>query len=265
MKKIIICATARCGSTLLCKELEATGVLGQPKEYYIQAKQVTAEKAPIFWQNIIQKASSENAVFAIKVMQSQWLVAETIHQYLAQPPSLLATRLKQLKQIASFSKNNIEMDNFYSFYKEATWIFLRRKDKLYQAISREMARQTKVCHIIKPGASSANIGKALDWEQSSNYNQAAIYKAAALLTHLKEIEQEEQAWLAFFKQYKIQPLSLNYESLLTSKDYLTALAQRVSVELKGQPREMPLMQVRNELNDEWATRFRNEFPNYKVA
>ena len=262
MKKIIICATARCGSTLLCKELEASGVLGKPKEYYIQAKNTDAEKAPEFWKGVVQRGSSDNGVFAIKVMQQQWPVVEKLHSYLKAPDFFLETNLKKLKAIVTLKKNTIQMDSFYSFYKEATWVFLRREDKLYQAISREMARQTKVCHIIKPGASSAAIGKALEWEQAINYNENAIYKPQTLLTHIQEICQEEANWLAFFKQYKLKPLTVSYEVIVSSKEYLNDLAKKVGVEI-NQLAEVPVMQVRNELNDDWAERFKQDFPDYQ--
>ncbi|MFZ1388745.1 MAG: Stf0 family sulfotransferase [Thiolinea sp.] len=262
MKKIIICATARSGSTLLCKELEATGVLGKPKEYYIQAKDIDAEKAPAFWAGVMQRGSSDNGVFAIKVMQQQWPVVEKLHSHLKTPESFLEAHLKKLKTAVAFKPSKIQMDSFYSFYKEATWVFLRREDKLYQAISREMARQTKVCHIIRPGASSTNIGKALGWEKSTNYNADAIYKPQSLLTHIQEICQEEEAWLAFFKQYKLKPLIVSYETVVTSKQYLTDLAKKVGVEI-NELAQVPVMQVRNELNDEWAERFKQEFPDYR--
>lgn len=265
MKKIIICATARCGSTLLCRELEATGVMGKPKEYYIPAKNIdTAEKASAFWENVIQKARSENGVFAIKVMQQQWPVVERLHTYLKKPDSLLEKKLNQFKTVIFAKKQQLAMDNFYSFYKEATWIFLRREDRLYQAISREMARQTKVCHILKPGASDKSIGKALAWEQADNYNQQAIYKPQALQTHLQEIRQEEQAWMDFFKQYKLSPLELSYEKFVHSKDYLNILAKKVGVEIK-ELADIAVMQVRNELNDEWAERFKQDFPDYQYS
>jgi LPS sulfotransferase NodH len=261
MKKIIICATARCGSTLLCRELEATGVLGKPKEYYIQSKNVDADNANTYWENVLKKGSSTNGVFAIKAMQQQWPMIEAVHSHLAAPPTWLGTQLAKLKR----NTKSIQMDHFYTYYKDATWIALKREDKLYQAISREMARQTKVCHIVKPGVTNASLGRALAWEESSNYNQNAVYKPEALLTHIQEIQQEEQAWLAFFKQYKIEPIFVSYETMVNSKQYLQEVAQRAQIELTGTVAEVPVMQVRNELNDEWAERFKQDFPDYQYA
>lgn len=50
--------------------------------------------------------------------------------------------------------------------------------------------------------------------------------------------------------------------IVSSKEYLNDLAKKVGVEI-NQLAEVPVMQVRNELNDDWAERFKQDFPDYQ--
>jgi len=47
----LMCATPRCGSTLLCDGLEATGLAGRPREYFEELKETGVPRRPreYFW------------------------------------------------------------------------------------------------------------------------------------------------------------------------------------------------------------------------
>ena len=79
MKKIVICATQRSGSTMLCKELEATAVLGRPKEVYINPKITNHSEAEDFFNRIVTQGQSANGLFAVKIMQDQWAKVDHVH------------------------------------------------------------------------------------------------------------------------------------------------------------------------------------------
>ncbi|TXH71784.1 MAG: hypothetical protein E6Q83_00780 [Thiothrix sp.] len=265
MKKIVICATQRSGSTMLCKELEATTVLGCPQEVYINPQVTNLSEAQSFITRIKQICQSSNEVFAVKVMQSQWLKVNHVHsfeKYNSSSLNLFFKKYRAKKSIDSLLSSQVM--HFYDFYKDATWIFLRRRDYLYQAISREMADQTKVCHVLNTddAEKTAGIGRrsAINLDESSNYNQKAIYKAANIQRRIKEIRNEEIAWLYFFENYKLNPIELFYEDIVDDKLYLRTIAARVGVKLPKQLSPIPLVKVRNALNDEWAERFKREAP-----
>ena len=267
MKKIIICATARCGSTLVCKELEATHVLGYPKEYYLQSNHVRdAATAQQVITDILKRGTSQNGVFAVKVMQAQWPLVENLHANLPQNrPSLFKQAIKRLTQrYQTPAETSLNLEHFYTFYQEATWVYLKRRNTLYQAISREMARQTEVCHVLKQGVDQQELGQTLSSEQAAQYNEKAIYVPNKLKAHIQTIQQQNTAWLHFFKHYHIKPLNLVYEEICESKQYLNLLAEQVKVSLPNQSVEVPLSKVRNEVNDEWAKRFLADFPEYQA-
>lgn len=265
MKKLVICATQRSGSTMLCKELESTSVLGRPKEAYINPIIDDSKSAQEFIDRIWQQGSSENGVFAVKIMQTQWGKVDYVHSFSQSSPSLLEATLNELKfKNAKDPLLSSQVKNFYNFYKTSVWVFLRRRDHLYQAISREMANQTKVCHILNTDDSEkiAGIGKrtSISTQDSNNYNQKAIYNAPNIQRRINEIKNEEIAWLYFFDSYQIKPIELFYEDIVDNKDYLKKLASKLDVNIPKELPPIPLVKVGNEINEEWAKRFRSEQP-----
>ncbi|WP_078920792.1 Stf0 family sulfotransferase [Thiothrix eikelboomii] len=269
MKKIVICATQRSGSTMLCKELEATTVLGRPKEVYINPKVQNAAEAQNFVNRIVSQGQSENGLFAVKIMQDQWEKVDKVHSYLSpsSPPSLMQSLLYKL----SFTKliqtdPKLKLDSFHQFYQGATWVFLRRKEHLYQAISRDMASQTKVCHVVNTNDETKlqGIGKrgAIAMENAHDYNMKTQFDAKRLFNRIQSIVREEAGWERFFKKYQISPLELYYEDIVGNKDYLKELARQVEVKLPDTIPAIPLVKVGNQLNEEWAERFKQEYPQY---
>ncbi|TXH62752.1 MAG: hypothetical protein E6Q84_00660 [Thiothrix sp.] len=267
MKKIVICATQRSGSTMLCKELEATGVLGRPKEVYINPRVQNASEAQSFVNRIMAQGQSENGVFAVKIMQDQWSKVDQVHSYLNPAPSFIQTLLHKFDFIKiNQTDSSLELNNFYEFYKGAIWVFLRRKEHLYQAISQDMASQTRVCHVINTDDETKlqGIGKrgSISIENASDYNSKAQFNAKRLLTRIQKIIGEEAQWERFFKKYKINPLELYYEEIVDNKDYLNELAKQIEVKLPTILPAIPLVKISNQLNKEWAERFKQEYPEY---
>jgi len=76
-KLIVICATQRCGSTMVVEDMRATGVLGVPEEYFIPWK---TSNEDIDWsqqlRQIEKKSSTDNGVAAVKIMANQLLDIE---------------------------------------------------------------------------------------------------------------------------------------------------------------------------------------------
>ena len=72
MTEIILCATQRCGSTMIVEDMRNTGVLGVPEEWFIPWD---PQKTDINWAEnlagVRKRATGENGVMAIKVMANQ--------------------------------------------------------------------------------------------------------------------------------------------------------------------------------------------------
>lgn len=254
---------------MLCKELEATSVLGRPKEVYINPKVQNASEAQNFVNRIVSQGVSENGLFAVKIMQDQWNKVDQVHSYLipSSPPSFTQSLLYKFS-FTNFVQTDpsLQLDSFHQFYQGSTWVFLRRREHLYQAISRDMANQTKVCHVVNTNDATKlqGIGKrgAIAMENADNYNMQTQFNAKRLLTRIQSIVREEVGWERFFKKYKISPLELYYEDIVDNKDYLTELARQAGVKLPDKIPAIPLVKIGNQLNEEWAERFKKEYPQY---
>lgn len=258
MKKIIICATQRSGSTLLCKELEATGVLGRPKEFYLKAATLSSKaEANDFIAMMTSAGTTENGVFAVKLMQDQWHLVEKAH-------SEFSTHLVSDISKKIFNKPKVERNaqSLYDFYKDALWVYLQRQDLIAQAVSREMARQTNICHAVPNGASKAGLGAkhghCLEGSELIDYNLQTHYDFDSIFKHVQAIKREEQLWQEFFSAYKINPFSLSYERIVTAKAYLLDLAGKLNIHLPHTPVNSSLLKLANEVNDEWSQLFRQD-------
>lgn len=257
MRKIIICATQRCGSTLLCKELEATGVLGKPKEFYLKAASLLSkEDADEFLNRMLAKGSTANRVFAVKVMQDQWPLMSSAHQLVAARSAQFYSKFFHRKR-ADFALNEFQL-----FYKNAAWVYLQRQDIVAQAVSREMAVQTNICHVVKEGTSKAGLGAkfghCLEDSQIAHYNAQASYDFERILTHVRAIKREEFLWMQFFSSYNIKPLALSYERIVTAKDYRAEIAKKINVDLPAKRIDSPLVKLANEMNEEWTQLFKQD-------
>lgn len=106
----VICSEHRSGSTFLCELLSSTGVLGYPDEFFRDPMfDLQLERDPALLQDILQRASTPNKVFGIKVFSNQFDITSRLRW--AELPGL-------------------------------TFIHLERRDLLGQAISYVKALQT---------------------------------------------------------------------------------------------------------------------------
>ena len=129
---VVICATQRSGSTMVCDDFISTGILGNPKEYFdsivadYRAKKILPSSDDL---NIIKNAStSVNSVSAVKVMANQFSGIGNIYKDLGLVEGKGAL-------------------GFYEFYKDSIWIKLVRRDSVGQAISRYVAKETNIYHV----------------------------------------------------------------------------------------------------------------------
>lgn len=195
MTEIVLCATQRCGSTMIVEDMRNTGALGIPEEWFIPWD---PKKTDINWTDnlagVRNRASSENGVMAIKVMANQ------LHNIEACLQTFLPTSTGPL-----FSR-------FYNVFKDATWVWIRRTDVVAQAVSRLMAQQTGVNHATDGEKHFA--GNMMIGGDRANYNKNTQYKYEAVLKECTSITLETIAWGRFFQAFDITPLILTYEDVI---------------------------------------------------
>jgi trehalose 2-sulfotransferase len=263
----LICTTPRSGSTLLCELLAATGIAGRPDEYFQQLRSTGQPMSPrdyldgagadllparpvaaapleehslydprrfasfehyLSW--VKERATTDNGVLGFKIM---WpyvggLVAGLSGDGRADPHSVLSASFPQLR-----------------------YVWLRRSDKVRQAVSLWRAVQT------------------WHWRQDAGTQAGGARPAATLrysyeaIDHLRRLlVSSDRAWEIYFEATGAAPLTLTYEKFVDEMDEtVIALLRRVGVK---HPRDARYLRPRtarqaDATSEEWVTEFKREF------
>ena len=182
MKTLLIAFTMRCGSNFLCEHLRANGI-GNPVEYFQHPFGVANRQ---FYDDLgvdygdftgfldaLIENKSVNDIFSVKIA---WDHKNAL--------------LDAIKKIDS------SIDSLEDFFPGARWLFLRRHDKVAQAISLWKAQKTGVW-----------VAK----NSSMPVKEKPEYKFFEILDSLMHILVEDLFWERYFYERKIDPLTLYYE------------------------------------------------------
>lgn len=220
-----ICATPRCGSSLLCELLTQTGLAGYPGELASKAwrRMNDWSSREQLFETIPQRTTS-NGVFGLKFMWSQF--DETYRCFATQ---------------AEFA--GLGMDELFArLMPGIQYIWISRRDQVAQAVSLSIAQQTGLW-TSKHSAKEA-------FEPTFDYYQ--IHDLHQLL------EYQDQRWQRYFESHQIQPLRIIYE------DYIGNVRQTIANILDylqiARERELdipehPLRRLATGRNQEWVERY----------
>ncbi|MCC1482862.1 Stf0 family sulfotransferase [Roseibaca sp. Y0-43] len=240
MKKIILCATQRCGSTLVMEDMRNTGVLGMPEEWFIPW---SPAKAGQNWRealaSVYRRGTGDNGIFAVKIMANQLFNID----------ACLSTFKASTKGRGSFANIAEEFDH-------AAWVWLRRRDIVSQAISRLMAQQTGINHATaRPEEAhfAGNLARGLN----PDYNAKTRYDYEAILREITSINLENLAWADFFEQHRIKPISFEYEDVIEDSmlSHLDQMGAAVATHIGPTRPKRKMIKLGNERNREWRERF----------
>jgi len=211
-----VCCTPRSGSSLFCAALISTGKLGRPREYFnVEGVRLEHPDFPDdpdgMLEALVTLSTTPNGVYGLKV-----------HGFYldgAAPPGW-AARLPNL-----------------------SFVFLRRRDLLRQAISDARAVQTKAY-------------------MSYQTEQAPpVYDPQAIAFNIATFARHDARWRIFFARNGIEPLEVAYETFLAAPQaVLDALGKQMGVEgpLTMDPAQIVLRPQRDALTEEWRRRFIEE-------
>jgi LPS sulfotransferase NodH/predicted SAM-dependent methyltransferase/carbonic anhydrase/acetyltransferase-like protein (isoleucine patch superfamily) len=182
MKTLLIAFTMRCGSNFLCEHLRANGI-GDPVEYLqypfgVANRQFYDDLGVDYgdftgFLDALIENKSVNDIFSVKIA---WDHKNAF--------------LDAIKKIDS------SIDSLEDFFPGARWLFLRRHDKVAQAISLWKAQKTGVW-----------VAK----NSSMPVKEKPEYKFFEILDSLMHILVEDLFWERYFYERKIDPLTLYYE------------------------------------------------------
>jgi len=242
----IICATARTGSTLLCKLLSATGVAGVPESYFHQpsiSSWVTALNLPgletASGQEVLQavlkavrhKGTGSTNVFGLRLMRHS-----------------LDFLMQQLNEL--YPGLASDADRLQAAFGRTLYVHLNRDDKVAQAVSAVKASQTGLWHIAPDGT---------ELERTAPPQELA-YDVEQIEQVFVELVACDAAWGRWFQKERIEPVRVTYEALSAGPtDTLARILERLGLHRDAANGITPgVARLADETSHVWAERFRIE-------
>jgi trehalose 2-sulfotransferase len=257
----LVCATQRSGSTLLCELLRATDVAGVPDEYFERLRGTGQPRQPRqyfedpsmqdvakrltltvpgrpeqpgefeqWFRYVLQRGTTPNGVFGAKMM---WNYLDEFKRRMAELPGLSGL---------SF---NEALDAVFPRLKV---IFIRRRDKVAQAVSLWKAIQTQQWRTESESASEES-------ESDEASDMAYDYQAIEYL--LDQLHRWDAHWEDWFHATGREPIRIFYDQFTVTR---AATIGRVLDELGiGPPQpegKKPLTRQADDLSQDWVARFR---------
>ncbi|ORT51887.1 hypothetical protein ST37_04200 [Vibrio sp. qd031] len=233
MKQIIIlCATQRCGSTMIVDDFRSSKVLGLPEEYFIPWTKHQLDDPIRNFKGILNRASTDNGVATIKVMADQ---LEHIESNLA-----AIGFCSEEEQVEGY------LPHCKKLFQGAKFVRVDRLDSVSQAVSRYMAVQTGKNHLVD---ASADYVPGNSTDSNRNYNDAVRLDSSKLDEFVISIAKEKSIWDRALRAWDETPLEyLVYEECMLNRDYVSAICNKLGIEL-NQLGERQLKKIGNANND----------------
>lgn len=239
----IICTSPRSGSTLLCRLLAGTRQCGIPDSYFHQAS-LTGWLADygLAQKDFTTRHAALRAVFDAAIREgrgtSEWFGLR-LQQH------SFGFFLEQLGVL--YPTPNSDLARIEAAFGACRFIYLKRDDKLAQAISYVKAQQSGLWHKAPDGSELERLSPP----------QALVYDPKATACQISAFEAADAAWQMWFAQTGVKPFAVRYEALAADPggvlasvlEYLgcdPSLAQRVAV---------PVAKLADDLSAEWAMRY----------
>ncbi len=156
------------------------------------------------------------------------------------PGGVFGFKLHQQQAVRAFTRKGLRVEEFFP---ELRWVYVRRRDRIRQAVSWLRARQT--------GA----------WDDASPEESEPQYDAEAIAARLALIERQERGWESYFSEGGLAPLRLDYEEI--AEDPVAAartVLRHVGIQgWEGCEIPRPTRQRQSDtLTEAWVERFRAE-------
>jgi LPS sulfotransferase NodH len=241
----LILATPRSGSTLLGQGLQATGLAGDPKEFFGHKMAFWMDRwqAPSFGAYVdllTHRRATSNGVFGAKLLYGQLQHLENV--------------ARQDAALAELPLSTILSNLFPNLH----YVWATRNDKLRQAISWFKARQSGVWGQSK-GQEEPKLGRA--WRMGDEPLQPGelAFDFDGIAALLRQAEAEDAAIAAYFAENEIIPFRVVYEEFAPRyEETVIELLHWMGIEAPerltlANPRTVKLADDRT---DEWVERFR---------
>jgi trehalose 2-sulfotransferase len=263
-RSYLVCATQRSGSTLLCETLRATGVAGQPREYFEELKETGVPRRPreYFWglrsPEVLRLLPAESQLDREAEQRPTWSRDEyTEHFNAAVHTGTTPNGVFGAKMMWSYFPDFLELMRgiprfagmgdgslLGTAFPNLSYVFVSRSDKVRQAVSLWRALQTWVWRNASGSAQDEPLPE-----------RRVVYSFDAIDHLLEQLRRHEDAWRGFFFRIGQQPLQLFYEEVASDPEaavgrVLESLGLR-DVEVRA-PRERPISRQSDDISESWV-------------
>ena len=229
----ILCGTPRTGSTLLCSLLASTKVAGLPESYFREPDQdewatrfgvSRSEDGRFdyteFVAGAVRYGSTPNGVFAARVM---WGTLHPIVTGLVPDP-----------------RERGDVDVLEQAFGTLRFVYLQRNDVVEQAVSWARAEQSAY------------------WQHGDEVHAQPRLDIGQVHGLVGTIREHNAAWQAWFAAQAVEPLRVEYESLISDpQGTVTSILEWIRIKA---PRDWkpvsPHKRQADEINAEWVQRYR---------
>jgi trehalose 2-sulfotransferase len=128
------------------------------------------------------------------------------------------------------------------------YVHLSRQDKVAQAVSLVLARQTGLWHRNADGSE----------RERDSPSQAPQYDFVAISDELRMLEDEADGWRTWFSSAGISPVSISYEELASDPGRQFARVMSSLGKSDAAVLQPETAKLADHINEEWAARFRSE-------
>jgi trehalose 2-sulfotransferase len=238
---LLVCTSHRCGSNLLNQHLKGCGLLGRPREYYspgLSTVHAIKEGAPLpehdflgYHEWVQQKARTPNGVRGVKLM---WPHLAHLRRRLA----------RQQPQWADAAHDDWALLT-YLFPRPAV-VWIRRTDRIRQAISMQRAKQTSVF-------SSPQLVRGQRQEA-----RPPVYDFSAIHETVEKFTREDESWGRLFSAHGVEPIMVSFEQIATTpRDVAESIVRGLGLTVPEtwEPMPVPVEKRSDALTDEWAARY----------
>jgi len=235
-KLVILCATQRCGSTMVVEDLRNTNVLGKAEEYFIPwtpDKDVDWLKS---FEGIVRKSRTENGISSIKLMANQLPCIE-----------------RCLESTDIIPTSEVDFPRLRTLLKDAIFIRIKRDGIIRQAISRVIARKTGINHALNNNTADYVPGNILK-SSVSNYSKKVTYTDNEIDEEVINIAKESLTWDKTLLSWGVNsPLELHYEQVCKSyPNYISRVSNYTSipVNIDDMPKKRNIKKLSNGKSEE---------------
>jgi len=250
---LIIACNPRSGSSLFCEALDSTGLAGHPEEWFLPRRIIrwglrhgVPTASPQIIPTLIRyqlngrSPRSENFLSSIAVRQMPRYFSK-LTDIEVTANGVFGIQLHRGQYVRAKNSWGIEV---VDPKVPTTWVHLRRRDRLAQAVSWAKAIQDD------------------SWNVSMESRTMPVYDGEVIAARLRLAVQMDQEWFDHFETEAITPLRFEYEDYRSDlrpalKAVLSALGEEVS---NLEVPELVLQKQADATNAEWIERFTREYP-----